>query len=46
MYSSDNGGFDTERGNYVELKFICSKCGYEKTVPLYTPHNLMVKVSK
>lgn len=29
MYSSGNGGFDTERGNYVELKYICSKCGYE-----------------
>ena len=29
MYSSGNGGFDTGRGNYVELKYICSKCGYE-----------------
>lgn len=29
MYSMGNGGYDTERGNYVEIKRICSKCGYE-----------------
>ncbi len=29
MYSMGNGGFDTERGNYVEMKYACPKCGYE-----------------
>lgn len=29
MYSAGNGGYDTVRGNYVEMKYICSKCGYE-----------------
>lgn len=48
MYSSGNGGFDTARGNYVELKYICSKCGYEITdnfndlvyrAPFFQPDN-------
>ena len=29
MYSSGNGGFDTERGNYVDTKYVCPKCHYE-----------------
>lgn len=29
MYSMGNGGYDTERGNYVEMKYACPKCGYE-----------------
>lgn len=29
MYSMGSGGFDTERGNYVEMKYACPKCGYE-----------------
>ena len=29
MYSMGNGGFDTERGNYVETKYVCPKCHYE-----------------
>lgn len=29
MYSSVNAGSDTARGNYIDAKYICSKCGYE-----------------
>ncbi len=29
MYSMGSSGFDTERGNYVEMKYACPKCGYE-----------------
>lgn len=29
MYSSVSAGSNTARGNYVEMKRICSKCGYE-----------------
>lgn len=29
MYSSVSAGSDTARGNYIDAKYICSKCGYE-----------------
>lgn len=29
MYSSVSAGSDTARGNYIDTKYICSKCGYE-----------------
>lgn len=29
MYSSVSTGSDTARGNYIDAKYICSKCGYE-----------------
>ena len=29
MYSIESGGSDTVRGNYVNTKYVCPKCGYE-----------------
>lgn len=46
MYSTGSGGFDTARGNYIEIKYVCPKCHYEVNfndlvyrAPLFQPDN-------
>lgn len=35
MYSSVSAGSDTARGNYIDTKYICPRCGFDLNVVRY-----------